>query len=123
MTTMTALEIELDFAVFAAIRTLRPEMETVEARGGSTLAHVLWGDVEPVTAEEVSALLPDLRREEAMESLRGQRNALLSASDWTQMPDVAGIDKQAWTEYRQALRDLPSSTADPENPVWPEPPA
>jgi len=30
--------------------------------------------------------------------------------------------KQAWLDYRQALRDLPANTTDPENPVWPEMP-
>jgi len=30
--------------------------------------------------------------------------------------------KQAWLDYRQALRDLPGNTTDPENPVWPTPP-
>jgi len=38
------------------------------------------------------------------------------------MPDVTGIDKQAWADYRQVLRDLPSTAVDPKNPVWPETP-
>ena len=44
-----------------------------------------------------------------MEWLREERNRLLAESDWTQMPD-APLDartRQAWREYRQALRDLP----------------
>jgi hypothetical protein len=28
---------------------------------------------------------------------------------------------EAWKVYRQALRDLPANTIDPENPPWPEP--
>lgn len=51
-------------------------------------------------------------------NLRGSRDRLLSASDWTQVPD-APIDSQAWATYRQALRDLPANTTDPRNPVWP----
>lgn len=45
------------------------------------------------------------------------RNNRLLASDWTQLPD-APCDRQAWADYRQALRDLP---ADPNWPdvVWP----
>jgi hypothetical protein len=27
--------------------------------------------------------------------------------------------KQAWLDYRQALRDLPANTTDPSNPAWP----
>ena len=52
---------------------------------------------------------------------RVERNKMLADSDWTQMPDVQ-VDKDAWAEYRQALRDLPANTIDPENPVWPTPP-
>ena len=31
--------------------------------------------------------------------------------------------KQAWLDYRQALRDLPANTSDPSNPVWPYSPS
>jgi hypothetical protein len=57
--------------------------------------------------------------------VRGIRNALLSSSDWTQMPDTALSDskKAEWANYRQALRDLPANTADPSNPTWPEEPS
>ena len=45
--------------------------------------------------------------------VREQRNARLAASDWTQLPD-APVDASVWAEYRQALRDLPSTiTGDP----------
>jgi hypothetical protein len=52
------------------------------------------------------------------ERLRLKRNALLAASDWTQVAD-APVDTQAWAEYRQALRDIPSVTDDPRLAVWP----
>jgi hypothetical protein len=54
--------------------------------------------------------------------LRNWRNQELDASDWTQLPD-APVDKEAWAEYRQALRDLPTSNANPrliELPAKPE---
>lgn len=38
---------------------------------------------------------------------REYRNQLLTASDWTQLPD-APADQEAWASYRQALRDLPN---------------
>lgn len=44
--------------------------------------------------------------------MRHWRNAELSRTDWTQIDD-APVDKAAWATYRQALRDLPSSNADP----------
>jgi len=54
-------------------------------------------------------------------NLRSERNAKLTASDWTQVED-APVDKAAWAAYRQALRDLPAKTPDPANPVWPQEP-
>lgn len=51
--------------------------------------------------------------------VRAKRNALLSASDWTQLPDVPLATKETWATYRQALRDI-TNQADPFNIVWPE---
>lgn len=42
------------------------------------------------------------------EQMRFARNGLLSASDWTQLPD-ATCDREAWATYRQALRDFPAT--------------
>ena len=55
------------------------------------------------------------------DTIRAQRNFLLSQSDWTQLADapLSPEQKQAWTVYRQALRDVPSSFATPEEVVWP----
>lgn len=60
--------------------------------------------------------------ENAWHTLRNDRNALLAACDWTQAND-SPVDKYAWAEYRQHLRDLPANTTDPTAPVWPTPPA
>ena len=59
-----------------------------------------------------------------MQSLRLQRDALLTQSDWTQMSDSPLTDakKAEWATYRQALRDLPANTTDPANPTWPTKP-
>ena len=54
--------------------------------------------------------------------MRERRNAMLAASDWTQVAD-APVDREAWAAYRQALRDLPDNTPDPRNVVWPVPPS
>jgi hypothetical protein len=40
--------------------------------------------------------------------MRHHRDRLLAQSDWTQLPD-APVDRQAWADYRQALRDFPAS--------------
>lgn len=61
------------------------------------------------------------RIEAAWQALRAERNARLTASDWTQVAD-APVDQTAWAAYRQALRDLPETTQDPFAPVWPREP-
>jgi hypothetical protein len=52
------------------------------------------------------------------ERLRNWRDAELKASDWTQLPDAA-CDKNAWAQYRQELRDLPTQSNDPKKLVFP----
>lgn len=49
---------------------------------------------------------------------RGIRDSLLRQSDFSQLPDspLTEEQKQAWTEYRQQLRDYPSTIVDPFNP-------
>jgi hypothetical protein len=44
--------------------------------------------------------------------IRKWRDSELIKSDWTQVAD-APVDKAAWATYRQALRDLPASNANP----------
>lgn len=54
-------------------------------------------------------------------AIRRERNAKLSASDWTQLAD-APADALKWAVYRQALRDI-TVQEDPFNIVWPAEPA
>lgn len=58
---------------------------------------------------------------EAWNALRSERNARLSACDWTRLDDVQ-CDKEAWSQYRQDLRNLPKTVTDPTNVTWPVPP-
>lgn len=44
--------------------------------------------------------------------LRYWRDTELARTDWTQVAD-APVDQAAWATYRQALRDLPESNANP----------
>jgi hypothetical protein len=55
------------------------------------------------------------------ERLRIKRNTMLQQSDWTQILD-APVNQELWATYRQKLRDLPETTDDPREAVWPEPP-
>jgi hypothetical protein len=59
------------------------------------------------------------------DNMRRKRNILLDQTDKyivTDYPHPTEEAKQAWLDYRQALRDLPANTTDPTNPVWPEAP-
>ena len=60
----------------------------------------------------------DLPDEWVWERLRNRRDQMLAACDWRVVPD-APWDTTPWTEYRQALRDLPDNTTDPRLAVWP----
>ena len=66
-----------------------------------------------------------LQNELTLKSLRRKRDFLVKESDAYSLPDFPHATpekKQEWLDYRQALRDLPSVTEDPLNPVWPTPP-
>ena len=60
----------------------------------------------------------ELSTELAWQQVRNQRDNLLVKSDWTQLPDVPLVTKEAWSIYRQALRDVTLQT-DPSNIIWP----
>lgn len=62
------------------------------------------------------------------DTVRGQRNALLSESDWTQISDspLSDSKKTEWATYRQTLRDIPtaqSTVTDIDNITWPSEPS
>lgn len=66
----------------------------------------------------------------AIEQLRGQRDGLLSSSDWRDLPSYPGADQEAWRTYRQQLRDLPANSSPSldengmlTNVTWPTPPS
>jgi hypothetical protein len=64
----------------------------------------------------------DATNEQKWEQIKNWRNTELVRTDYTQLPD-APTDKEAWAEYRQALRDLPAQGGladDAEFPVAPE---
>lgn len=53
--------------------------------------------------------------------MRYQRDQLLKESDWSQVED-APVNKQAWAEYRQALRDFPTTWTPSETVEFPDTP-
>jgi len=81
---------------------------------------------EPVHSKVLSKMTTDDERRGLFFSfIRQERNTLLDQTDkYTTIdyPHASDEAKQRWLDYRQALRDLPANTEDPENPVWPVPP-
>jgi hypothetical protein len=61
-------------------------------------------------SEEQLTLEAQERLNNISENNRGYRDALLSNSDWTQVPDSPLTDevKTSWLNYRTLLRDLPN---------------
>ena len=85
---------------------------------------------EPVIENDVAYIVSvqpktqaDLNVDQEAKSIfiRGQRDLLLSKSDWTQVED-APVNKEAWATYRQALRDIPNQEGFPSNVTWPTQP-
>ena len=71
--------------------------------------------------EEFEAKLQELIDAQPLKKLRAERDELLSQTDkyaTIDFPHGSEAAKQAWLDYRQALRDLPANT-DPSNPTWP----
>jgi hypothetical protein len=64
---------------------------------------------------------PDATNEQKWEQIRLWRNAKLSESDWTQLPD-APVNQAAWATYRQALRDLPAQGGKADDAEFPSAP-
>jgi len=60
----------------------------------------------------------NIETEWLFERIRLWRSRELAASDWTQLADSQD-NKTAWKTSRQALRDLPASTEDPKQIVFP----
>jgi hypothetical protein len=93
----------------------RSETEVVEDAGYLQLADGSWKQawrVRPMNEQEVEQFTSDIRAE---------RDQLLAASDWTQVND-APVDKAAWAEYRQKLREIPQQEGFPYDTQWPQEP-
>jgi hypothetical protein len=122
-----------------AIESLAPNSDYVIF--GDEYSGIEWRDTVNTkpTEEEVNKKIADLQAEEPMIQLRDERNRRLAQTDWTQLPDTLINDavnyiplEQAWKDYRQQLRDLPSKSnpkldsfgeLDMTSVTWPTPPS
>jgi len=74
--------------------------------------------------EEFEAKLKELVDAQPLKDLRVERDRRLQAVDWVAVKAFTTSTPvpEAWATYMQALRDLPATTGDPKNPVWPTAP-
>ena len=84
---------------------------------------ILSGQPKP-PKEEFEAKLQELIDAQPLKDLRKERNKRLTDCDWvvTRATSTDTPVPDEWKTYMQVLRDLPSNTEDPANPVWPTPP-
>lgn len=83
----------------------------------------------PIDETFVENKIKELQNTEPLRLLRIERDKLLTASDWRDLPSYPGTDQSTWRTYRQALRDI-TETQTPEldefgnltNITWPTPP-
>lgn len=134
----------LDFVQYADTLVMHPEygkpdrwiatvlLSTDEAsRVMSTRAAATMSDpnaTESLLAAEFTVITTDMTQaihDQKMVAIRAKRNTLLTACDYTQLVDspLDSPTKQAWRDYRQALRTLPDTVTDVDNVTWPTPPA
>ena len=76
-------------------------------------AQVFTIDVEAMTPDDIAAMIAT-----EWTVIRVQRDALLAACDWTQLPDTPA-DKATWAAYRVDLRNVTTQTLPV---VWPDAP-
>jgi hypothetical protein len=68
-------------------------------------------------------LVPYVPPAPTWEQIRAQRDNLLVQSDWIGVSDAQPKpNKEAWLNYRQALRDITSTYSSPEAVIWPQKP-
>jgi len=81
-------------------QTLEPSNPVIN-NGMVDLVQVVQLTADQITANKASALA----------SIKATRNALLNASDYTQITDNPNPKKSQWATYRQDLRDIPETIA------------
>ena len=72
------------------------------------------------TEDELNAVSDEARKTAEFKLIRRKRTNLLKDTDWMAGSDITMSD--AWKKYRQDLRDLPASNADPDKIVFPTKP-
>ena len=108
---------------YEAIKSFQPVPPSIEFKDTYESITYPKGHNKP-SKEAFEAKLQELIDAQPWKELRQERNRRLAEVDWifTSDYDLSVSDHAVWMAYRKALRDLPSTTEDPTNPVWPEKP-
>ena len=107
----------------SVLRNILPGAEWVISGNDYDTLEMVDDTPKPSQAD-LDAAWPQVQEVVAWNAVRRERDRLLAASDWSQMPDNA-LDAPTiagWAAYRQALRDIPQTQDDPNSIVWPEAP-
>ena len=94
------------------------QLMEAQSKGKTIIGDVHGYPVAVFVEEETPSM------EELAESIRRERDKLLSGSDWVMMPDVKMSEdlKSKWIEYRQALREVTQQPGFPVKVVFPTKP-
>jgi len=102
----------MKYDIPSALQKLTPGAEWV-LRGGeySGLEWINGHGYEKPTEAEITAKIAELEAEEPVRLLRIERDKRLAATDWkvVKAKETGTNLSAAFKEYRQALRDLPST--------------
>lgn len=79
---------------------------------------------DDIVAQIVAPYPDDVIAQIEIEELRQARNTKLQECDWTRLDDNGLSDgqREEWSVYRQALRDITQNYSDLESVVWPPKP-
>ena len=123
----------MNYTITEALTLLKPEARWVCR--GDTYAGLEWLDETQTkpTEDEINAKVAELEAAEPHRLLREERDRRLTACDWVvaKHTEHGKMVPEDWKIYRQALRDLPSISYQPEmdgdkvrmdSVAWPTPP-
>jgi hypothetical protein len=112
-------------AIFQAVRSLFSEEVPFVKHNGTYESIILPEGYTKPTKEAYDEVFTRYLNIELFKELRQERNKRLAEVDWVFSTDyhISSEERGVWVAYRQALRDLPSTTDDPSNPMWPTKPS
>ena len=97
----------MKYSISDALQSLKPG--AIWTLRGDEYSGLEWQDSSQTkpTETEVTNKITALDAAEPMRLLRVERDKKIAKTDWRMLPDQTPSDD--WTNYRQALRDLPAS--------------